>query len=60
MKCNIYNPFVKLSIFISGVPNVHNCTHTHIFNSTGSNYIKLQAVDIGSKLVKYMIGVKIV
>ena len=51
-KCNIYNNFVKSSTFVSGVPIVRNCAHTHIFNSTGPNLFKLQAVDKGPKMSK--------
>ena len=56
-KCNIiYNHFVKSSTFVSGVPIVRYCAHTHIFNSTGTNLFKLHAVDIGPKMSKIYDG----
>ena len=52
----IYIHFVKLSTFVSGVPIVCSCAHTHIFNSTGPNCFKLHAVDIGHKMSKIYDG----
>ena len=55
-KCNIYNHFVKSSTFVSGIPIVRNCAHTHTFSSTVPNFFKLQAVDIGPKMSKIYDG----
>ena len=32
----IYNPFVKLSIVVSGVPNVRNGAHAHVCNGANA------------------------